>query len=91
MKSIARELIPLYDIDPIKLAHSPRLSDSRLKLTASAFNWHKPVCQQSWSQGTLLRRARRFFPTIAIGGMVSLSGLDKHEDGRPAKGHQRQY
>jgi len=33
-----------------------------LKLTASAFNQLKLVCKQSWLQGTLLRRARRFFP-----------------------------
>jgi len=38
------------------------MASSKTKLTASAFNDRlKSVCQQSWSQGTLLSRTRRFF------------------------------
>ena len=48
-------------LDPIKLVYNSCQLGGQLKLTATAFNQLKSVCQQSWSQGTLLRRTRRFF------------------------------
>jgi len=48
------EAYPLYcafsrrGLHPIRLAYNPRWPDGRLKLTVSAFNRLKPVCQQSW-------------------------------------------
>ena len=50
-------------LDPIKLAYKPYWLDGWLRLIANAFNHLHPVCQQSWSQGTLLHRTRRFFPS----------------------------
>jgi len=65
-------------------------------IATSAFNRLWPVYQQSWSQGLLLHRARRFFIAVAKtiasthllpthGGMARLSiglgGLVKHRYG----------
>jgi len=49
-------------LHPIQLAYNPCRSDGWLKLTAIAFNRLKPVCQQSWQQGPLVHRTRRFYP-----------------------------
>jgi len=49
-------------LNPIKPVYDPDRPDGRLNLTASAFNQlgqYRPT-KQSWSQGLLLRRTRRF-------------------------------
>jgi len=113
--SVARELTSFITFEalsrrglhPIKLACNPYWPDGRIILTASAFNQVKPVRQQSWSQGTLLRRNRRFFPTVpklfpvliapipTDRGTARLTGpgwFAKYWSGRTAKcGHQSQY
>jgi len=50
-------------LNPTELAYNPCWLESGLKLTASDFDQLKPVCPQSWWQGLLLRRTRRFFPS----------------------------
>jgi len=63
-RSVAWELIPFSTLsqrglNPIKPVYDPDQSDGRFNLTASTFN-PGSVYQQSWSQGLLLRRTRRF-------------------------------
>ena len=52
-----------------KPVYDPDWPDGRLNLTASAFNQlyiYRSIYQQSWSQGLLLRRTRRFLPQVAV-------------------------
>ena len=62
LRSVARQLIPLAtrrELTPIKQAYNLHRLDSQLSYQPTI----KPVCQQSLSQGLLLRRTRRFFPS----------------------------
>ena len=49
-------------LNPIKPVDDPDWPDGRLNLTASAYKPTRSIYQQSWSQGLLLRRTRRFLP-----------------------------
>ena len=50
---------------PIKLAYDLRCPEPRMASSIrepAPLTDYRPVCQQSWSQGLLLYRSRRFFP-----------------------------
>ena len=66
---------------------------------ASAFN--ELVCQQSWQQGVLLRRTRRFLPIVVAVAIASIHYAYQRRDGQaelvkyevcvPANAHPSQY